>query len=118
MSEWLLTKAFFLFNAIGAFCWFFLFVSSLSALWGAVRKEYFAYRETMPESTSGHLMVWLVSILSTAASLQSFDHVETNWSLHHFDFEDFVAGMDFSLIVHSVMAAVIFIRLWFNHEKK
>lgn len=118
MSEWLLTQLFFLLNAVGAFCFLFLLGYSCAAIWGAIRQEYFAYRETMPRNWYSHLFVWLISVFSTATNIQSPDEFEENWSLRQFNFDDFLDAMDASIIIHGLMAVIVFARLRYNSPKK
>ncbi len=116
MAEWLLHQTFFLFNAFGACAVLMFGFFTIAAIWGLVKGERFRYLEFVNVSVPAHVFIWLLSLFSSATSLQAPEEFELNWSLSSFNYDDFLGALQISIYMHIVMAGIIFTRLKFNHH--
>jgi len=118
MAEWLVENLFILTNAAGAFVTLVFLGFAIAAIWGAIRRERFHYRKFMNIPWWAEIWLWLLSTITTATTMQVPEDYSEHWSLRHFDYDDFIQTLEFSLILHGVLFAIIYLRLRFNTSSR
>ena len=108
MGDWILHNLFWVFRGIGSLVFFFLIFIAVAAVRSVFKRKDFRYPVEEGETVSLHIFLWLVSLFSVSTYAYGPDDDEKYWTLRSVEYDDFLLGFEFSLIIHLVLADLIF----------